>query len=145
MGFVFVVVMVVGSLGSGRIHPGEYGWKAPLAMIAFCVLAQQVSMFPFWLFGWPRPDKLSVGIEVTMRNLNLALLLKALLFPATAKGIDPIADGVLFVILFYAGVALGSGLPLALIFRLKARRAAQRSPVNEKMCEVSPPVLQPGE
>lgn len=127
VGFVFVAAMVIGSLGSGRIHPGEYGWRAPLAIIGFCVLAQQLSMLPFWLCGWPRPDKLSVGIEVTMRNLNLALLLKALLFPATVKGADPVADGVLFVILFYAAVAMFSGLPLALIFRLKARRAAERA------------------
>jgi len=125
-GFVFVAVMVIGSLGSGRIHPAEYGWRAPLAIIAFCLLAQQLSMLPFRLCGWPRPDKLSVGIEVTMRNLNLALLLKALLFD-TVKGDDPIADGVLFVILFYAAVALFSGLPLALIFRFRARRAAQRA------------------
>src|SRR5262249_55346444 len=97
---------------------------------------QQLSMLPFWLCSWPRPDKLSIGIEITMRNLNLALLLKALLFPATVKGADPVADGVLFVILFYAAVAMFSGLPLALIFRIKARRAAQRQQLSEKPREV---------
>jgi bile acid:Na+ symporter, BASS family len=94
-----------------------------------------VSMLPFWLCGWPRPDKLSVGIEVTMRNLNLALLLKALLFPSP-KGDDPVADGVLFVVLFYAAVALFSGLPLALVFRLKARRAALRAQAPEPRGEL---------
>ncbi len=54
MGFVFVVLMVVGALGSGRIRPGEYGWRVPLAIIAFCLLAQQLSMLPFRLLGWPR-------------------------------------------------------------------------------------------
>src|SRR5262249_13860637 len=103
VGFVFVVVMVVGSVGSGRIHPGEYGWRTPLAIIAFCLLAQQISMLPFRILGWPRADCMSVGAEVTMRNLNLALLIKARLFPAATKGADPIADGVLFVILFWAG------------------------------------------
>jgi BASS family bile acid:Na+ symporter len=122
LGFVAVVVMVVGSLGSGRIDPGEHGLRVPLAIIAFCLLSQQASMLPFRLLGWPRPDCLAVGIEVTMRNLNLALLLKALLFPAAVKGVDAIADGVLFVILFYAAAALGAVLPLALRYRLMYRQ-----------------------
>ncbi len=117
IGLLFVVGMVVGSLGSGRIHPGEYGWRSPVAIIVFCVLCQQLSMFPFHMLHAPRADRLSVGIEVTMRNVNLALLIKAVLFPAAAKGTDPIADGVLFVVLFWAGVALGAGLPLALNVR----------------------------
>ena len=61
-----------------------------------------------------------------MRNLNLALLLKALLFPANDRGGDPIADGVLFVILYYGGVAGVAGVPLALNFRRLARRDAAR-------------------
>jgi BASS family bile acid:Na+ symporter len=120
-GFVFVVLMVAGSFASGRVNPGQYGWPAPLAIIAFCVLAQQTSMLPFRALGWSKPDCLSVGIEVTMRNLNLALLLKALLFPARL-GANEVGDGVLFVILFYAGTALGAGVPLALHFRLLARK-----------------------
>ena len=123
VGFVVVVVMVTGSLASGRIRPAGYGWRAPAAIILFCLLTMQLTMLPFRLFGWPRADCLSAGIEATMRNINLALLLKALLFPAE-KGADSIGDGVLFVILFYAGVALFSGLPLALNFRRWARQEA---------------------
>ena len=126
VGFVVVVVMVTGSLASGRIHPADYGWRAPAAIILFCLLTMQLTMLPFRLLGWPRADCLSAGIEATMRNLNLALLLKALLFPAE-KGADPIGDGVLFVILFYAGVALCSGLPLALNFRRWARSETRPS------------------
>lgn len=125
IGFVFVALMIVGSLASGRIRPTEYGWRTPLGIIAFCLLAQQSSLLPFRLFGWPQTDCVAVGIEVTMRNLNLALLLKALLFPAE-RGVDRIADGVLFVILYYAGVALGCGTPLALRYRWMAKRAQRR-------------------
>jgi BASS family bile acid:Na+ symporter len=123
-GFVFVLIMVIGSLGSGRIHPGEYGWRVPLANL-FCLASQQASMLPFRILGWPNPDCLAVGVEVTMRNLNLALLLKALLFPAE-KGADPIADGVLFVILICAAAALCAGFVLTLNFRRMARKAAAR-------------------
>jgi BASS family bile acid:Na+ symporter len=31
LGLAVVVVMIVGSAASGRIHPGAYGWSAPLA------------------------------------------------------------------------------------------------------------------
>jgi len=127
IGFLGVVVMVVGSLGSGHIHPGTHGWRAPLAIIFFCVLAQQVSMLPFRAFPWPRGDRLAVGIEVTMRNMNLALLIKAILFP---KG-DTVGDGVLFVVLFYAGVALVAGLPLALNHRRMARKERPPSPSSD--------------
>jgi BASS family bile acid:Na+ symporter len=115
LGIVTLVLMVVGSLGSGRIRPGEYGWAAPIAIIAFCALIQQVSILPFRFGGWSVPDRCTVGIEVTMRNINLALLLKASpsLFPAS----DPVGDGVLYVVLFYAAVAMIAGLPFALNHR----------------------------
>jgi BASS family bile acid:Na+ symporter len=113
VGLVFVAVMVVGSIASGRIHPAAYGWRVPLAIILFCVTSQQLSMLPFRLLGWSRRDCVAVGMEVTMRNINLALLLKALLFPPT----HAMADGVLFVVLYYGGTAMIAGLPLALRYR----------------------------
>lgn len=126
VGLLVVVAMITGALGSERIRPGEYGWRVPVAIIVFCMLSQQLSMLPFRLLGWPRPDCLAVGMEVTMRNLNLALLLKAILFPATERGADPVADGVLFVILYYAAVALVAGFCLAMNFLRMARRDERR-------------------
>jgi BASS family bile acid:Na+ symporter len=122
LGFVAVVVMVLGSVG--RINPGEHGLGVAVAIVLFCLAGQQLSMLPFYLTHWPRPDRMAVGIEVTMRNMNLALLLKALLFPPG----DPLGDGVLFVILFYAGTALAAGLPLALNHRRLARKEIATQP-----------------
>ena len=132
LGWVVVAVVVYFSLG--RINPGEYGMRTPIAIIAFCLLSQQLSMFLFWLRRWPRPDRLSVGIECTMRNMNLALLLKAHLFPAGGS-FQHIGDGVFFVILFYSAVALFAGLPLALNHRrLWKRDMKQRdaTAINER-------------
>jgi BASS family bile acid:Na+ symporter len=123
-GFVVVAVTIVGALGSGRIRPGEYGWAVPLAIIAFCLVSQQLSMLPFRLLGWSKPDCVSVGMEVTMRNLNLALLLEAVLRAAGLP--SEVANGVLFVILYYAAVAMFCGLPLALNFRRLIRRDERR-------------------
>lgn len=119
-GFVIVVIMVTGSLGSGRIHPTSYGLGAPVAIILFCVLSMQLNMLPFYLLPLPRADRMAAGIEVTMRNINLALLLYASLF-ARDEAIGP---GVLFVVLFYAATAMVAGLPLALNHRRMWRREA---------------------
>jgi BASS family bile acid:Na+ symporter len=120
VGLVFVVLMVTGSIASGRIQPAAYGWKVPLAIIVFCVAGMQLSMLPFRLLGWSKRDAVAVGIEVTMRNINLALLLKALLFPSA----DAVGNGVLFVVLYYGATAMVAGLPLA----LRYRRLAQAAP-----------------
>ena len=117
-GFAIVVIMVSGSLGSGRIHPASYGLGAPTAIIVFCLVGMQINMLPFYLFPLPRADRMAAGIEVTMRNMNLALLLYASLF----AGDEAVGAGVLFVILFYAATAMAAGLPLALNHRRMWRR-----------------------
>ncbi len=117
IGLVVVIVMVAGSLGSGRIHPSQYGWPVPIAIIVFCLAGQQLNMLPFRVFGWPRPDRMAVGIEITMRNMNLALLIKARIFPPG----NVLGDAVLFVVLFYAGAAMVIGFPLALNHHRQAR------------------------
>ena len=118
VGLAVVVIMIVGSAASGRIQPGAYGWRAPLAIIAFCVLGQQINQIPFYLFRWPRADRMAAGMEVTMRNMNLALLLYASLFADNGR----LGPEVLFVILFYAATALIAGMPLAWRHRRLGRK-----------------------
>ncbi len=123
---VIVVAMVAGSVGSGRIRPGDYGWQAPLAVILFCLVGQQLSMMPFRLLGWPRADRLSIGLDVTMRNINLALVVLAMMrevllerqgVPELDKEVEHVLEGILWAILFYAGVAATAGFLVALQFR----------------------------
>jgi BASS family bile acid:Na+ symporter len=126
LGWAIVIVMVTGALGSGRIQPGKYGWEGPAAIIVFCLAAQQGSMLPFYLRRWPRPDRLAVGIEVTMRNMNLALLLQAT--PGLFS--QSVADGVLFAVLYFAAVAMIAGFLLALnhVRLWRRERAPQTCP-----------------
>jgi predicted Na+-dependent transporter len=116
-------------LGSQRIKPGQHGWKIPIAIVVFALLCMQANMQPFRILKWPREDKLTAGIEVSMRNMNLAILLNVSLFPESApSAVASFAPEVMFVILFYAGAAMGVGLPLALNFLRMARRdSRQRS------------------
>jgi BASS family bile acid:Na+ symporter len=122
LGFLLVVIMVVGSLASGRIRPAEYGLGVPLVIIFYCLLGQQINMLLFRVFPWPRQDRLAAGIEVTMRNMNLALLLNNILFPPTDEKLGPIGGQVLFMVLFYAAVAMCVGLPLAMNHRRMSKR-----------------------
>lgn len=121
-GFLVVLAMVVCALGSQRIRPGDRGLVVPVAIVAFALLCMQLVMLPFRALRWPRADTVSAGMEVTMRNVNLALLLKAGLFPD--RDSDTLGAEVMFVVLFYAGAAFFLGLPLALNFRRMARRDA---------------------
>ena len=121
IGLIVVIVMIAGSLGSGRIRPLQYGFGIPLAIILFCLLGMQINMLPFRLFGWPRQDRMAVGIEITMRNMNLALLIKARLFRPKTGRVGRGRRRPLFVILFYAAAAMGAGFPLALNHRRQAR------------------------
>ncbi len=128
VGFLVVFVMIVCALGSQRIKPGDRGMIVPIAIVVFAVLCQQIVMLPFRILGWPRAETVTAGMEITMRNMNLALLLKASLFPD--RGPDELAaigTEVMFVVLFYAGAAFFIGLPLALNFLRMARRDERRA------------------
>jgi bile acid:Na+ symporter, BASS family len=128
VGFLVVLAMIISALGSQRIRPGERGLVVPIAIIVFALLCMQFSMLPFRVFGWPRADTVTAGIEVTMRNMNLALLLKASLFPDRGPAeLASIGMEVMFVVLFYAGAAFFLGLPLSLNFLRLARRDERRA------------------
>lgn len=140
VGLVVVVLMVVGSLGSGLIEPRRYGWGPPIAIVLFCLICQQVTMLPFYVCRWPRADRMAAGIEVTMRNINLALLLASLLFPER----HPLGPGVLFVLLFYAATAMVAGVPLVLNHRWQARREARRLARGGPQRPVDPAIAETG-
>ena len=75
---------------------------------------QQAAYAACRLGGLGMRDRLAIAIEVTVRNTNLAILVKASLFPATTTP-DPIGDGMFFVALLYGGGALlVAALPVAL-------------------------------
>lgn len=127
MGILVFSFIFFGSLLSGRIEVGAYGWSVPSWLIVFAVVAQQLGMLPGRLLGFPTADNAAVGIEVTVRNVNLALLLKATLFPASAGGPDPIGDGVLYVVLFYGAASLGASIPMIFIHRWRRKRQLRRA------------------
>ncbi len=124
LGMLVTAVVVVGSLGSGRIRPLDHGWMVPAAIAAFLLVAQQVSMVPFRLLGLSVRDRFAVGMELTARNVNLGLMLKATLFPATQAS-DALGNAVLYVLLFYGGASLVMSAPFVLIYRTMINQQQQ--------------------
>jgi len=104
-----LTMIVVGALGSGRIDVTEYGLGIPVLLILFIfatlILTRRLAL---WI-GYNWADAFTMGIEVAVRNGNLAIALVASLFPATARG-STIGRGVFYVTLFYAGATMVIGM-----------------------------------
>jgi bile acid:Na+ symporter, BASS family len=115
---VFIIfLMIVGASGAGRVDPMQQGLSAILGLLALALAAQAVALLVTGAAGMPPRDGVAVAIEVTVRNTNLALMLKASLFPAIPGVPDPFGDGVLYIALMYGGLALPIVGPLVAIHR----------------------------
>ena len=101
-----LVIFVIGAIASGRLQLARYGWVTPIALVLFAIGSLWIGVGIGALFRLAPDDRFTASIEVVVRNGNLGLLLKASIFPAVAGVHDPIGDGVLYVILFYAGFCL---------------------------------------
>ena len=104
-----LAMIVVGSLASGRIDVTEYGLGIPALLVAFVYASLLLARWIAVLLGHDWIDAFTMGIEVAVRNGNLAIALVASLFPATHKD-DPVGRGVFFVTLFYSGAMMVIGL-----------------------------------
>lgn len=112
-----IVLMIVGASGAGRVDPMQQGLSAILGLVALALTAQLVALAVTAACGMSRRDNAAVAIEVTVRNSNLALMLKAALFPAVPGVADPFGDGVLYIALMYGGLALPIVTPLVVFNR----------------------------
>ncbi len=126
---LLVVCMVLGSFASNRIELGRYSLTTLGLFVVFGILLQQVSMLPYRIAGWLHRDVVAIGIEATVRNVYLGLLLAVTIFPAGAKN-AALGGDVFFVLLFYGGASLVLSLPLAWRFRRVIRKLEARAALN---------------
>lgn len=131
-----LAAIVVGSLGSGRLHLAAYGWKTPTAIVLLAAGSQGLAWLAARGCRFDATDSFTLGIEVALRNTNLAVLLKAALFPAVSGRNDPLADGVLFAALFYGGAALAVLAP-SIVWRRRSPRVSVQLPGQEPAVEPS--------
>lgn len=106
-GSLFVIgLIVVGALGAGRLDLESFGGDNIIWVVAFIVILSAVSFVLPRVLGANRADVAAINIEVTVRNTNLGLLIKASLFPAAVGVSDPIGDNTLFALLLYGALML---------------------------------------
>ena len=112
-----IVLIVVGSGSADRIDPGEHAPKVLVGIMLFSWALFAAGFGLLKLSGFPARDAVASGIETSYRNISLALLVKASMWPVQAGVPDPFADQVFFVILFYGGIAMVTALPPLFIHR----------------------------
>lgn len=109
-GSLFVIgLIVIGALGAGRLDFEAFGVTNIGWVLLFIVLLALMSYWVPRLLDNSNTDVIAINIEITVRNTNLGLLIKASLFPAAVGVADPVGDHALFTILLYGGLMLVFG------------------------------------
>jgi BASS family bile acid:Na+ symporter len=122
-GSVFIILLIlIGATGSGRVDLVRFGSYNLVIILLFMLLLASMSLLLPRLLKVNRPDTTAINIEVTVRNGNLGLLIKASLFPALVGVADPVGDNVLFTVLVYGGAALLVGVGQIYLHRYLNRR-----------------------
>ncbi|MGB1580782.1 MAG: bile acid:sodium symporter family protein [Nevskiales bacterium] len=120
-GSLFVIgLIVIGALGAGRLDLQAFGLVNIGWVLAFALCLLLISYLVPKLLGNNHDDIVAINIEITVRNTNLGLLIKASLFPAVVGVADPVGDNVLFTILLYGGIMLILGGTLIGVYRTQA-------------------------
>jgi len=101
-----ILVILVGSSSSGRLNLQAFGANNLILIIAFISTLSIISWLSLKLFALSSYDSSAINMEVIVRNVNLAVLIKASLFPATTNLGDAVGDAVLFTVLLYGGLQM---------------------------------------
>ena len=100
-----LLMIIVGASLSGRLDLKLFGISNVVLIVVFILVMALIS----WLISWgvlrlPYQDATAVDMEVVVRNINLGLMLKVLLFPAVLGQADSVGDTVLLSLLLYGGL-----------------------------------------
>lgn len=101
-----LAVMVLGAAGSGRLDMQAHGAMGIATLVLLGLCLQGVAYLCSRSTGLAARDALAIVIETGFRNVSLAVAIKALIFPASDNGLDPIGDAVLYTILLYGAVSM---------------------------------------
>jgi BASS family bile acid:Na+ symporter len=107
-----IVFIVLGSIGAGRLNLEIFGTDNLLRMIGFFLLLAIVANLLPRVMGLNREDRISIEMEVVVRNINLGLLLNVSLFPASNPTLAPIGNIVLFCLLLFGSLQMLLGAVL---------------------------------
>lgn len=119
-GSLFVIgLIVIGAAGAGRLDLEAFGFANVPVVIGFLLAVTAMGLVVPTLTRLPWPDVAAIAIEVSVRNTNLGLLIKASLFPAVVGVADRVGDQVFFTVLLYGAVQLIAGSVLIALLRTR--------------------------
>lgn len=116
---ILLAFYVVAAFQSGRIDLAAFGWRTHVAIILLDLLQIAACILLAWPFRVTSLESFTCQIEVVIRNVHLGLLLKASLFPAVTSA--AIANEVMFVLLYYGGASVVTGVVMTLVRHLELR------------------------
>jgi len=117
-------LIVVGSIGAGRLDLEAYGLDNAALVFLFIIALSVFGIFMPKLFRMGSADVTAINMEVTIRNANLALLIKTSMFPALAGAVDQVGNTVLLTVLLFGSYQLILSIPLIYLGRLRRKRQA---------------------
>jgi BASS family bile acid:Na+ symporter len=115
-----LAIIVVGSLGSGRIEVLGYGLVTPVALILFFLLQFELTRLIASRMCYPPAESYTLAIEVAFRNGNLAILLSTTMYTVDSSVAQQMGAGTLYVALFYGGASLVLSA-ISVVFRKRLR------------------------
>ena len=104
---VLLLLVIIAALSAGRLDFSDYGWKTPLVLFLFAMIALWLTYGATAIARMNTDDSFTIAMEVMIRNIHLGVLLKASLFPASDLQHAALADGVFYTLLVYGIFALG--------------------------------------
>jgi BASS family bile acid:Na+ symporter len=118
-----IVVMVVGAGLAGRLDWEAFGLDNALLVCGFAIGLAIIGFVVPKLLGLKLADEAAINIELSVRNVNLGVLIKASLFPATAATAAAAAVGnmAFFAMLVYAVFMMVLAAILIALTRYRAR------------------------
>lgn len=114
-----IVFIAVGSMSAGRLNLAAFGMGNVLLVVLFTLALTATGWLAPRLLRLSRPDATAIEFEVIVRNVNLGVLLKASLFPASVAATGELGDAVLFSLLLYGGLQLILAPILISLYRTK--------------------------
>lgn len=96
-----ILLIVAGSASAGRLDVHAFEMDDLLFVTAFLITILLVSLLTCKFFQTVEQDRTAIQMEVVVRNVNLAILIKASMLPATASDMHRVGDMVLFTVLLY--------------------------------------------
>ncbi len=117
-----IALIVAGSIGAGRLDLDAYGLDNAALLFLYIVTLTIFSIVLPKLFQMRSADITAINMEVTIRNVNLGLLIKTSMFPALAGVVDPVGNTVLFTVLLFGAYQLILSAPLIYLGRFRRKR-----------------------